>query len=759
MSVTRLSVALVLAFAANTTLAAPMFLAATPQGFAEFVPGVFPVRFNAHALYAMRAGEEVDFASPALPERRYTFVFDRIESHADGFQTWIGYSKAYGRDYRAIITTGPGGSLGRIATPDGDFRLEPRNGFESLTDTATAAVREFVPDHDDGLIPPLVSAAVDSGSFAAVPSPQTTIDLMLFYTAGFVTQYGSSNVMGRINNLITLTNQAFIDSEVAITYRLVYSAQTSYTDQNSNNTALTDLTNSSGAFSSVATLRNTYGADLVALLRPYARSYHGNCGLAWVGGGRGTTFSSSYGYAAISDGSDIAGSGYYCHDTTFAHELGHNLGNTHDRANSSSAGAYYYSYGYGIDGTFGDIMSYLRPTVAKFSNPNITCNGLPCGISESDTTNAANTALSMNNTRTLVAAYKPTVVASTTSTPGTLQLASASSSVAENGGSVTLTVTRSSGTDGAATVNYATAAGTATAGVDFTATSGSLSWAAGESTSKTIVVPILNDALVEGNETFTVTLSGATGATLGSISSTTVTITDDETSASVGATASSYSVNEGAGSLVITLARQGTEAATVTYATASGTATAGADFTGTSGTLNWAAGESGNKTITISILEDNLVEGNETFSVALANGVGTTLTGAASLPVTIVDNDGSSSTFSATASVSGTTSNLTLSAIIKIPTAEVGTTGGLYVVVYIPGLGLYAETASGWQVVTSVASIPAYSTTTLASSHTIPIVSNANLTSIIGSMVFAGYGANATDLVNNNKNSLIYTVQ
>ena len=66
---------------------------------------------------------------------------------------------------------------------------------------------------------------------------------------------------------------------------------------------------------------------------------------------------------------------------------------------------------------------------------------------------------------------------------------------------MTLTVERVSGTDGAVTVNYATANGTATAGADYTATSGTLSFADGQA-SRTISVPVLEDTLVEGSETF-----------------------------------------------------------------------------------------------------------------------------------------------------------------------------------------------------------------------------------------------------------------
>ena len=112
--------------------------------------------------------------------------------------------------------------------------------------------------------------------------------------------------------------------------------------------------------------------------------------------------------------------------------------------------------------------------------------------------------------------------------PSTLQLKSATTSVVENAGSVWVSVSRSNGTYGASSVNYATANGTALAGSDYTATNGTLTWADGDAADKSIKVMILDDAVYETNETFTVSLSSVSGATLGSIVSSSVTITDND---------------------------------------------------------------------------------------------------------------------------------------------------------------------------------------------------------------------------------------
>jgi len=107
--------------------------------------------------------------------------------------------------------------------------------------------------------------------------------------------------------------------------------------------------------------------------------------------------------------------------------------------------------------------------------------------------------------------------------PGVLTLSTNSYSASEEAGTITITVNRAGGTTGAATVNYATSNGTALDGVNYTSTSGTLNWPGGDSADKTFAVTLI-DANTSANPTFTVTLSGETGATLGAPSAATVTV-------------------------------------------------------------------------------------------------------------------------------------------------------------------------------------------------------------------------------------------
>src|SRR5664279_1014371 len=107
----------------------------------------------------------------------------------------------------------------------------------------------------------------------------------------------------------------------------------------------------------------------------------------------------------------------------------------------------------------------------------------------------------------------------------TLQLAASSYTVAESAGALTLVVQRTGDINAALTVDYATADGTATNGIKYTAVAGTLAFGAGE-TNKSIVVPILDEGFVESTKTFRVTLSNPTGgAILGTRTIATVLIT------------------------------------------------------------------------------------------------------------------------------------------------------------------------------------------------------------------------------------------
>ena len=211
--------------------------------------------------------------------------------------------------------------------------------------------------------------------------------------------------------------------------------------------------------------------------------------------------------------------------------------------------------------------------------------------------------------------------------------------VGESVAGINITVTRT-GTAGGVSVNYSTSNGTATSGSDYTAASGTLNFAAGE-TSKDFTVSVASDTLDEPNETVSLSLSSPTGGTLGSNSNATLTINDDDTAPTFQFSSATYSIAENGGSATINVTRTGaSNAATVTCSKLNtGTATPGVDFTQTlDTTLAFGEGET-SKTCQVSVINDALDEGDETVNLSLSAGAGATLGTQSTAVLTITDDD------------------------------------------------------------------------------------------------------------------------
>lgn len=113
-------------------------------------------------------------------------------------------------------------------------------------------------------------------------------------------------------------------------------------------------------------------------------------------------------------------------------------------------------------------------------------------------------------------------------TAGMINLTTSSSTYREDTKTVDLVVTRTGGADGIASVEFTTSQNTATENSDYASTSGTLSWADGDSESKVISVPINDDLSIEPTEDFLVAISNASGASLGTTTSTTIDIVDND---------------------------------------------------------------------------------------------------------------------------------------------------------------------------------------------------------------------------------------
>ncbi len=408
---------------------------ALPEKYRGLKAGsVVPIALPLERLKQMKRGESITLD---LPTGQYVVVHDNRFNHENGDVTWVGSLAGAGVGYRVMITSGAQGSIGQIVTPDGVFNIEAEVGREWLIDINASGLRPGSLEHDAAdpnrapvngqtrgqasarvlanrfrmpagqpITPDKQATASSAKAIAAADGQNPMIDLLILYS----NRMNNRTAQTRLNYLVDKANQAYLDSGIKLTLRAVARQMIDYTDENDNSVALDELTAGSGAFAAVRSMRQRYAADLVSLVRPFRSPQQNGCGISWINGSNGSPLSAQVGYSVVSDGIDGA---WYCTDYTLAHELGHNMGSDHDLAHGGGSGHFPFSNGFGADGKFGTIMSYYDPQVGVFSDPNLTCNGAPCG----DAATAYNT-LSLTQTVPLVAGFYNPVPVHLTRKPG-----------------------------------------------------------------------------------------------------------------------------------------------------------------------------------------------------------------------------------------------------------------------------------------------------------------------------------------------------
>ena len=393
-----------------------------PKAYKDFPAGsVMAVNIPVKAIMKLGKGKTATFD---LPIGQFNVAHDSTVNEADGSRTWVGHLADEGQGYRVFMSEGAGGTMGHITTPEGSFNLESKDGGMYLVDTSKLDHLGFAGDTGVALAATaltnynLAPKAYNDASLATVtPPPVATpkgspvLDIMVLYTTQ---SYTAAYAKQRLAYLVTASNQAYTDSGINLTLRMVYAEPTTYTDKDVNRTALDNLANDRGIFAGTAAKRVQYGADLVFLFRPLNAMTQTTCGTTYLEMADGQAADKWLGYGTISDGnSQDSMSNTYCAINTFTHEIGHSLGLVHDRENSDVSGAYPYSYAWGVAGKFGTIMSYEMPVVMYFSAPALAtqCSGQPCGYAETDTARSSDQVKTVNFTAPLIANFMPTMMA------------------------------------------------------------------------------------------------------------------------------------------------------------------------------------------------------------------------------------------------------------------------------------------------------------------------------------------------------------
>lgn len=430
----------------------------------------YPVRLSEeHALRAVATGTLTVHTPEGRPLR---IQYQRHVEHKNGNWTWVGRMDGAASGREAVLTFGEKAVFGSIPYDGAEpLKLAMSGGRAWLVQTdpvlaaanpaAASAEADFLIPGDSG---PVAGGALMAAAGKTASAPQlagmraenlhasshATVDIALGYTVGLAASLGGqSQAITRLTHLVDLNNQALTASGVDGELRLVRTVMVDYPDATSNRTALFDVTGvectsgsganlpdgslnctpvgSPAALAPLVEARETYGADVVALIRRFESPESGSCGVGWLlGAGQQeiTSADAAYATSVISDTSPEGS----CRDDTLAHEVGHNLGLQHDRETAQGTddtnndgnlldpeefGRFPYSFAHstGADaGSFYTVMAVRRPGQVgylAFSNPNLTsCGGRACGVAD-----VADNARAMNQTMSVVAGFRATTVA------------------------------------------------------------------------------------------------------------------------------------------------------------------------------------------------------------------------------------------------------------------------------------------------------------------------------------------------------------
>lgn len=238
----------------------------------------------------------------------------------------------------------------------------------------------------------------------------TIVDIMLLYTRNIIDTFPKEMTQTLLEHLVFKANQTFFDSRINMRIRLVHTEFIDYPNPSSI-VALNQLRNAldgnpstqtDPSLARVAELRNTFGADVVSMIRTHDLNEREVCGIAMFPNPE-VDFLANVSNVGISGGSN-------CMDT-FTHELGHNFGAGHQSIDGRSQGAQPAAGALIVQNKFNTLMSSIGTGdinrdfgLPVFSNPDIICASVACG----DTINA-NNAATINSFAQINAALRPAI--------------------------------------------------------------------------------------------------------------------------------------------------------------------------------------------------------------------------------------------------------------------------------------------------------------------------------------------------------------
>ncbi len=323
-------------------------------------------------------------------DKQIVIYVQRLNQRAgvDDF-SWFGSNEM--ENARAVLSVRNGILAGKVTLKQESYKIVFTHGSYQIKKSDPEQImpfgEDFVLEEQRRPIPgdSLLQMPVLKKSVLRFGSP-TTVDIMLLYTAAFKNRYGAA-AESTVQNLFDLAATGYSQSLTEVALRLVHMQQLPV-DSTLNNTA--DLGTTLSALDENGFVRYTrrqYEADAVSLIGTF-ESVNNSCGLGVAPVSSSSSMLSAFSVVLYGSRDD----GYFCSESSFAHELGHNFGCFHDRDHASGTPMYTYAYGYDVVDEFATIMSYDRPEINYFSNPNLNheSSNLPIGIAEGSDSAADN---------------------------------------------------------------------------------------------------------------------------------------------------------------------------------------------------------------------------------------------------------------------------------------------------------------------------------------------------------------------------------
>ena len=330
-----------------------------------------------------------------FPDATFTGVVERVEPNSSGNRSWIGRLKEK-EGYFYLVASGDA-FIAHVASKEGIYEVSlAGENLYRVIEIDQSQLKEDAPglvDHEDPVVmAPNLDVAADAAS---------SIDVMIIYTDDArVGEGGLGPMRARIDLAMAETKAAYINAGVLTRLRLVHTEEISYAETGHLDVDLNRLANpSDGILDKVHTLRNMYGADMVALI---VNNGGNGCGLAKdILATAATAFQVTV--------RPLCMTGNY----TFGHEFGHLQGARHDLYADSASSPYAYGHGYvDLTNRWRTVMAYndecaatppntYCPRLQYFSNPSVSYGGAPTGE-----TGSSENAKVLNTTALTVANFR-----------------------------------------------------------------------------------------------------------------------------------------------------------------------------------------------------------------------------------------------------------------------------------------------------------------------------------------------------------------